>query len=240
VRSVRSVAAAARRRDAWREAQCRLFDLELDAAMVEVRERLEMARLRKHRHDLVNAFTAVEGAGLIMARESLSASDRSTLAEVLRSGLARFRTLLLSAPEDDHVVLADLAKSLLAEPGGHGAVEVDVSPDLEVRGSPAEITEAVRQLLTQASRRSPETPITLRAQRRGDRIGLWVEDRGPRFTARQRRDLLEPERRSSRPHPVGELDIAFRLAREQGGEVSVEPRIGGGESFGVSWPAHVG
>jgi hypothetical protein len=40
--------------------------------------------------------------------------------------------------------------------------------------------------------------------------------------------------------PLGSLHVAVRLARGQGGDVKVVARPGGGESFRVSWAAHVG
>lgn len=45
-----------------RQARCQLFDRELDAEIGDVRQRLRAAAQRKRRHDLVNAFSAVEGA----------------------------------------------------------------------------------------------------------------------------------------------------------------------------------
>jgi hypothetical protein len=68
-----------------------LFDLELDVEVAELRRRIGATVMRKYRHDLVNAFTAVEGAALLMARETLSETDRSTLAAVLGAGLSRLR-----------------------------------------------------------------------------------------------------------------------------------------------------
>ncbi|MDQ1369940.1 MAG: hypothetical protein QOF20_2293 [Acidimicrobiaceae bacterium] len=306
----RGAAVTARLRDAgWRQTRIRLFDLEFDAEIADVRQRLERARMRKHHHDLVNAFTAVEGAALIMTRETLTAADRSMLNSLLGSGLTRLRELLVAGVGENHVALGDLAMSLAQDPGWCGRVKVDVGPDMAVTGSPGEIGEAVRQLLIFAVGRDPSSPVEVHGHRNGDRVELWIEDRGRQFSTRERTAILEPRcprwfppghglglSRGARSRarrvgavgpsggtaaplggvgpsggllgllgpqgapsgagapvgpggpvdaagplgPLGSLHVAVRLARGQGGDVKVVARPGGGESFRVSWEAHVG
>ncbi len=237
------LAAAGLGRSRWRQTRCRLYDLEVDAEIAEVRRRVEEARAGTRRHDVVNAFTAVEGAATILARETLTSADRSTLAAVLGSGLTRLRGLVVAGPDDHQVALAEATGALVEQAGWHDRVRVEVAPDLVVAGSPGETAEAVRQLVTYAFGRAPSMPVTVRAARRGDRIELWVDDHGRQLTARQRREIMAPDLRRpgfARHDPVGGLRVAVGLARAQGGYVRVEARPGGGESFGISWPAPVG
>jgi hypothetical protein len=230
--------AAGLRRGRRRDLECRLHDLEVDAETAAVRLRLGATREQKHHHDLVNAFTAVEGALNILSDDSLTESHRSTLTGMLGSGLARLRVLVLTDADTDHVELSELARSLAAEPDRKGRVELAVEPDLVVTGSPDEIAESIRRMLVHACGRTPMSAVTLRGGPFGDRAEVWVDDCGRTLSPRERREILEPGLR--RPVPgfttVTSLDVAFRLARDQGATVMVESRTGGGASFGISWP----
>jgi len=238
-------------RNRYRQTACQLFDLEVDAEIVEVHRRLDEATRRRRGHDIVNAFTAVEGAAIIMAREALTPSDRSTLAAVLGSGLGHLRSLLAAAPEIERAALADVAAQVVHDQRCADRVRIDVAPDLVVPGAAGETAEVLRRLIVHAAGRSPSGLITVRAGRLGHRIDLWVDDRGPRLTPRQRREILQPGHRPrsgstrrreqrSAPHPMDVLPVAIRLARGRGGDFRVVARVGGGESFGISWPVLVG
>ena len=67
---------------------------------------------------------------------------------------------------------------------------------------------------------------------------LRVEDQGPTMPRQLRRTIADHD---SRPVP-GEDDamglrVAAKLMRGQGGDLWVEPRRGGGTSFGICLPA---
>lgn len=239
MRTAASVLDAAERRLApWRRPRCRIFDLQLDVEVAEVRQRLEAARARTRRHDLMNAFTAVEGAATILTQETLSPSDRSKLARLLGSGMRHVRELQFAEPAEGPAALGELIDSLSEEPDWPALVEVDVAGDLMVAGPRDEMAETIRQVLEHAGGRCPGSALAVRGCRRGARTELWVDDQGPRLTARERREVREPGcGRLFGPIHVGPLHVAVRLARGQGGHVRVEPRPGGGESFGISWPA---
>lgn len=211
--------------------RARLLDSELEAETAEVRERLRAANVRTRRHDLVNAITAIDGAATILEREfdRLSPSDRETLASVLGSGTERLRQLLAQEGLQQRVSLADTAKMIADEPAWHDRLELDVNPALLAAGSPDETAEAVRQLVEYACARTTSGPVTVRSERDGEWVVLRVEDRGPTMTREQRRTAG-----TTGGHG---LEVAARLMREQGGDLWVEARPGGGSSFGICLPA---
>jgi signal transduction histidine kinase len=220
----------------WRQTRSRLFDLEVDAELGAIRDRLEVARIHRHRHDVVNAITAVEGAHMLLTRDTLQASERATLTELLGSGLGQLRELVLADRPEECTRLSAIATSMALEVGGQDQVDVDVAPGLQITGSPGEVSEILRRLLTHSRFRTGGRPMTIRARQRGDRIELWVDDRGPESADRQRQSRQADHPGHFNPGTRGGLQVAIRLARGQGGEVTLEARPGGGESIGVSWP----
>lgn len=82
----------------------------------------------------------------------------------------------------------------------------------------------------------PEAPVELSAARVGTRLEFRVSDRGPGVAASERERVFEPFYRA--PGVTADvggaglgLAIARRLAMEQGGDVTLEPRTGGGSVF---------
>ena len=226
--------------EAYEQQRLRMLDSELDAETAEVRQRLQDASLRRRRHDVLNAVTTIEGAALLLEREfeALSPADRAMLAKGLGSGAARLSNLLKADSGTGVVLLADAAMGMAGDPEWSGRVEVDVPNDLVGVGSASETAEAVRQLLEYAGRRDPTAPVTIRGERDGDWVVLRVEDRGPPIARQERRALVEVDERLSAAgwnDSIG-LHVAARLMRAQGGDLWVEPRPGGGSSFGICLP----
>jgi hypothetical protein len=222
----------------WRQARGRLLDLEVEAETAEVRERLRAAEADAHRHDLINAYAAIEGAAMILEGKTLDAADRSKLQLMLASGIGHLRNLLdPGGAGADRVSLADAAAELAQEPAWLGQLHLDVAPDLVGMGSPGQTKEAVRQVLGYASRQVSTEPLTMRGQRAGQWVGLWVDDCGGGLSRRQRRALLnlKGDQHPGADFPMA-LHVAARLMRGQGGDLRVEPR-GGVLSFGVCLPA---
>lgn len=226
---------------AYAEQHSRLFDTEVDIETNEVRARLRAATSRTRRHDLANAITAIEGAAMILEREfdKLTDNDRETLARVLGSGTGRLRRLLAQETAGTgEVALADAAGRVAGEPGWEEHLRIDVDPDLVGAGSVDETAEAVRQLVDYARRRDGSAPVTIRGERDGEWVVLRVEDRGPGMSRQQRRSIAgaEPPRGPGGDDQMA-LRVAARLMREQGGDLWVEARSGGGSSFGICLPA---
>jgi two-component system osmolarity sensor histidine kinase EnvZ len=116
-----------------------------------------------------------------------------------------------------------------------------VTPDLLAVGSAEETAEALRQLVDYASQRSRSGLVTLRGDRDGRWVILRVEDDGPTMPRELRRTLTDPDaRREPGREDAMTVRVAARLMREQGGDLWIEPRPGGGTSFGICLPAITG
>ncbi|HEX3542170.1 MAG TPA: hypothetical protein VHT75_17185 [Acidimicrobiales bacterium] len=232
--TVAALGAATVRR--WQRTNTRLFDLEVDAETAAIRQRVEEAAARSHRHALANALTAVEGASVLLERGTLSPPDRESLRRVLTSGVDRLRQLLDESPRTEVVALADVAARAADDPRWSGRVRLAVPPDLAATGSTGESIEAARQLLAYATRRAPGGGITMRAVRSGGWSVLWIDDRGPGLPARRRRVVIDSEGGRSKATDDLPLHVASRLVRGAGGELRIEKRPGGGCSFGLCLP----
>ncbi|HTJ77029.1 MAG TPA: HAMP domain-containing sensor histidine kinase [Acidimicrobiales bacterium] len=226
---------------AYEDQTLELSDSEIEADAAEARLRVRVADLRAQRHDLINAITAIDGAASTLEREfnRLSERDRQTLARVLGSGTARLRTLLSQDKGfDGQVSLAEAAARVAEDPAWHRRLDVHVDAGLVAAGSQGETAEVVRQLVEYAHRRGPDTRVTVRGERDGEWVVLRVEDRGPTLSRDVRRRLLHPDNgRGPEADSDRGLRVAARLMRAQGGDVWVEPRPGGGSSFGICLPA---
>lgn len=218
-----------------------LIDSTLEAETAEVRARVRAGAVRAQRHDLVNAIMAIDGAANILEREfdRLSSDDREMLAGVVGSGTARLRRLLAQdATGVAPVSMADTAALIADDPAWSTQLKLDVTPDLLAVGSVGETAEAVRQLIDYASRRSHSGLVTLRGDRDGRWVVLRVEDDGPTMPRELRRTLTDPDaRREPGREDDMSVQVAARLMREQGGDLWIEPRPGGGTSFGICLPA---
>jgi signal transduction histidine kinase len=229
---------------AYEDQSLLLIDSTLEAETAEARERAHAGALSARRHDLANAIIAIDGAAGILERgfDRLSPADRERLASVVGSGTARLRRLLDQERANQvSVSLADTATLVAEDRIWPVRPKVDVAPDLLAVGSPAETEEAVRQLVSFASGRSTAGPVMLRGDRDGPWAVLRVEDDGPTMPRAQRRTLTDPDaRREPGRDDAVSVQVAARLMRGQGGDLWVEPRAGGGTSFGICLPALAG
>jgi two-component system sensor histidine kinase TctE len=101
--------------------------------------------------------------------------------------------------------------------------------------------QVLRNLLDNARLYAPGSPVDIRAEQRDEWVVLLVEDQGPGVPLPVRKAVFERGRRG----PAAEgtqgsglgLYVASRLMHEQGGDLWVTDRTGGGASFVMSLPA---
>lgn len=208
------------------------------------------ARFFETLHEVRSTVVALEGgmrtlrpvsADRDFSKDSLS---QESLANALVAELGRLRVLVepKEAIEDSEFSVRDALQPQLTVSVAAGLpVTGNVPDDLHALGCAADVAQVTHALLTNARRYAPGSPIEVTAARQDGYAVVFVEDRGPGVARGHRELIFERGERSDHAddpdgHGLG-LHIARRLARQNGGDLWVEPRRGGGARFVLSVPS---
>jgi signal transduction histidine kinase len=134
------------------------------------------------------------------------------------------------------IALADVVREAIDGATAPGRrVELELADGLEVSADGSALTEAVRQLVTNADRFSPpELPIGVATAGGRGHATIEVLDRGPGIPDERRGEVFtrfvrwRPPGYEDRQGPGLGLWIARHLVEAQGGRIGIEPRPGGG------------
>ncbi len=209
-------------------------------------------------HELRNPLAVLRTSLEVTLRRPRSAEDyheqlRKTLAEIERVQATVESLLLLArdAPGEvpridrrpvavDRLVAATLSSFELAARSRGVSLAGDVEPGLAVLGEESLLRLLLFNLVDNAVRFSPDgQEVRVEARAAGDRVELFVVDRGPGVAPELGARLFE---RFAAGHDGGErvggLGLAFArwVARRHGGELALEPTAVG-TSFQVALPA---
>lgn len=208
-------------------------DAEVEAETAAAGERVRVAEESFHRHALVNAMTAIEGAASILASDRLGPEDRGHISRLLVSGVERLRSLVDGGDHGPATVdLATVAFHVSRDEQWAGRVQVDVGLGLVAVGSAAHIAEAVRQLLEWGGAVAPTGSLVLRGRREADGVCLWVEAGASPPPA-----LGVPVTEVPVTGVPVAVQVAARLVRDQGGAVRVAEGRGGVALIGICLPS---
>jgi len=228
---------------AYIDQRARLFDTQVTAEASEVRRRAESHVREERAHQARSAVTAIQYAvrGLLASYDGLGSRARSSLRDAVQAEIELLRHLVDSedAPLDaaPFDVAATVMPIVVCQRAVGLVIETDIPRGLRATGRASEIAEVVQSLLENARRHAPGSPTTVSASRRGSHLEIRVEDRGPGI-APSSHDRIFRRGVTSRDDGTGlGLYVARRLVREQGGDIRVEDRVGGGASFVVVLPA---
>lgn len=210
----------------------------------EARMENELARQAERAHEARNALTSIEGATLTLERyhDQLDPTTRESLSRAMIGEISRLQRLVGGQDHTGYRIrfrLVDITEPQITLARGQGAhVLSDVPDDLTAFGRPADIAEVVQNLLVNAQRHAPDSPIIVRAAREGDRVLLRVEDRGPGVPHSVRRSMFERGTRG--PDSGGSglgLYVSAQLITDMGGQLTLEDRDGPGACFALALPA---
>lgn len=225
--------------------RARLLETEIGMEAEAARRRAEQFAQEERAHDAKNALLAIEGAAVALERyrDRLAPERRAELVKAVSGEIARLQHLIAANPQDacEPFDVVELLGPVLAAERARGLVVDLVSPDhLPAVGRSAEIVEVVRNLLDNARRYAPGSPVTVRTAVDSGWAVVFVEDRG-RGVARDERDSIFERGHRGRAADGTDgsglgLFVSRRLMLDQGGDLWVENRVGGGASFGLCLP----
>lgn len=221
-------------------------------------ERMRSALLGAISHDLRTPLAGIQGAAssLLMAPETLPESTRRDLLSMIHGESERLSQLLtnlldltrleggmIRVQKEWHPLDEVVGAALRRAESGQGPMQVEVMlpedlPLVPVDG--ALLEQLLINLLHNAQRHAPESPVTLRAWAAEESIELEVADRGPGIPEGFRLRVFDKFFRvpgRTRDGGVGlGLAICDAIARAHGGRIWAEAQEDSGACFRVSLP----
>jgi signal transduction histidine kinase len=230
----------------------------------EVAARLaELTRLRNEftamvAHELAAPVGALRAFAAALGTGSLSHEQIQTIGAVIQVEVGLLATLiddLRGAARAEQTefdlelrpvalgpLLADATAFARNLPDAH-PIDQDVHWDGHVQADAERIGQVLRNLLGNAGKYTPPgTPITLRAERRGNRARIEVVDRGSGIAAEDEERIFEKFGRGRTIASVAAggmglgLYLSRRIVQAHGGELRVEQTPGGGATFWFTLP----
>lgn len=209
-------------------------------------------------HELRTPISVLLGAArtLQLRADEIDQRVRADLAEsIVRRAEQLDRLvadLLLSAGEvtlePDTVDVAALVRSAVADaqtlyPGTEICAEAD--GDLTVVADPYRLRQVIDNLVANAVKYAPGSPVTVRAGRDGERVWFAVADRGPGMQPEHAERAFEAffQADSSAVRRVGGLGLGLhickRIVEAHGGTIRIDTAPGDGTTVTVSLPPRI-
>ncbi len=208
-------------------------------------------------HDLRAPIRAIHGYAELLLEEGASEGDRREYLRRIVRASARMNALTTGMLNYSRIAKADLQRSRVGlEPVLRGTIEhyaelqpaaADVkviTPLHDVVAHELSLTQALSNLLTNATKfvRPGQRPaVTVRTERLGDRVRVWVEDNGIGIPPQHQQRLFRvfertPEASQYDGTGIG-LAIVRKVIEKSGGACGVESDGQNGSRFWIELPA---
>jgi two-component system OmpR family sensor kinase len=226
---------------AFAQQRTRLLDSLVELSSARAQQQAAEATAEERAHDLRAALLGIGSAAVTLERyhHQISDDERASLTCALSAEIARLQHFVAAnEAQPEAFELADALLPMLSCARARGAqIDCDLVA-ADVVGRRGEVAEAVQNVVDNACRHAPGSPITVRAEQRDGLVLLRVEDRGPGVADEHKRHVFERgwRRDASQGSGLG-LHVAARLVGRQHGDLWVEDRPGGGASFVLALPA---
>ena len=215
--------------------------MRLRGALLDTEQQLtaEEAEQEERLHDARSVIAALKAASLTLDRydERLDHAMKHRLRATMVTELSRLERVIAGRQEDPLEVFrldAALTPVLTAEREA-GLVICKELGSLAAKGRPLELATVVQNLLVNARNYAPGSVVRVTARCVGSDVQVLVEDRGPGIDPREHARIFERGYRTAaaagREGTGLGLYLARRLMREQGGDIEVRERPGGGVTF---------
>lgn len=146
---------------------------------------ISLARAAERDHELRNGLAGLAGATNLLGAERRS-SDTAALGTAVASELARLDQLLRMpagaprSPRDGTYAVEPVLNGLVALRRSSGMdVVSEAEPGLHAQGASTTLAQVVTNLLANAARHAPGSPVRVTARRDGEQVVVLVRDFGP-------------------------------------------------------------
>ena len=219
----------------------RLFHTHTQARAHEERYHHHLAEQEERAHEARNALAAIEGAVVTLERhrERLDEISQRALSRALSSEIAHLQRLVSSEAASSSYRIAfdpdEVIKAQVELARSQGAlITVDLQPDLRAYGRPANVAEALQNLLVNARVHAGGSSITVQARQEGEWVVIRVFDAGPGIGPDYREEIFRRGGRASAAPGSGlGLYLSRQLMQEQGGDLCFEETDGVGACFAL-------
>lgn len=206
------------------------------------RERIE---LDNRLHDLRNAVAAVRSADEALRGGQVALDERArlVLARAVSSELERLQVLIEPhrPPRLEELDLAEVLDGVLAAERSLGTEILAVLDGARVRSDRHALARAVQNLLANARRYAPGSPVVVHAARTPQGVTLTVSDTGPGIPAAERRLVFVRGARGSTAQATSGDGLGLHLAGELlescGARLRLGDQPGPGATFVIELPA---
>ncbi len=174
---------------------------------------LRLARAAERDHDLRNGLAGLAGATAMLG----GGAETGPLCRVVAGELRRLDGMLAQPTGQNRngsgsaYAVAPAIEGLVMLRRSVGMdVRADVEPGLYAVGSPTRLAQVVTNLLANAERHAPGSPVRIAARQRDGRVEIRIRDFGPGVRPGRERAVLEPGTRDER---AGGLGLGLHLCR---------------------------
>jgi PAS domain S-box-containing protein len=217
---------------------------ELKTPLTGLKLQLQLAarRLRQSGDDPLPAESANKIFDRALRQSGVLEELIADLLDVSRIQTGRFPLELEEV--DVYALLEDIIGRFTGELAqAHVKVELRADRGLIARWDPRRITQVLANLISNAIKYAPGSPIDISLAREGGRARIAVADRGPGISAENRGRIFDRFERGGASPNVGGLGlglfIARRIVEAHGGTIHVDSEVDRGTCFVVEVPLEV-
>ncbi len=202
-------------------------------------------------HEIRNPLASIEGAAIVVQRESQSAERRREFLDIIQKECRRLNRLLSSfldfaKPRPPHLQSVDvdaLLDSVIvlashAKDNGRVNFQKQLQRGLSVvEGDPEQLKQVLLNLTMNAAQTIPEGGvIRLAAQQNLTHVMIDVQDPGPGINADQLDRIFDPFFTTKEGGTGLGLSVAHQIVTQHGGTLSVSRNSPEGATFRISLP----